>query len=237
VRAYTDEDIEAIKQKWSIAELIHGEIEIDGAVVARLPLVPFTLPSFDTFADESLKDHDGAIEALLYRAVRFYSAAEIAELRRRCAALPAQVFAILAGDAGFATGAPARYQVDAFNASTPPLVLEQAGLDEATAAKVLADLAGETAKVVSVRDQDEQVIFGAVLGAPGEGERHILQKARESKSGMGAAARSAAAGCIRWSSEELAKVWTRYPAIPVMHLAETIGDMGGASATRRFRRG
>ncbi len=235
MRAYTPEDIEQIKLKYKLAELLEGEIVLEGGETIAIPLTPFTPAEFDRFADESLADHDAAKEALLFRAVRFYSRAEIDALRGRCVSLPSQVFTILSADAGFPSEPPARYQVDAFDASTPPLVLEQAGLDEATAEKILSTMTGP-AKIVAVIDQDGHTIFGGVLAAPGEGEDHILRKARESKKGLAAAARSASAGCLRWHSAPPAETWKRYPAIPVMCLADTISDMGGASATRRFRR-
>ncbi|HSM93380.1 MAG TPA: hypothetical protein VLT47_10890 [Anaeromyxobacteraceae bacterium] len=237
MRAYAEDDLLALKAKQGISALIEAEIVIDATTTIRLPLVPFTRPSFDEFADASLKDHASATEALLYRSIRFYNASEIGELRRACASLPAQVFSVLSADAGFPDPAnpPSRYQVDAFDASTPPLVLELAGLDEATAAQLLAGLAGTPARVVSVIDQDNARIFGAVLAAPGEAEQHILAKARATQKGFGAAARSAAEGCLRWRSAG-PDLWDRYPAIPIMCLADTIGDLGGGAATRRFRR-
>jgi hypothetical protein len=236
VRAYTEADLEQIKKKYGLVELLEGEIVLESGEKIVLPLTPFDVASFDRYADENFKNTAAANEALLFRATRFYSAAEINSLRARCASLPDQVFAVLAADAGFPIEPPARYQVDAFDATTPPLVLEQAGLDEAAAERLVADLAGEPAKIVLVLDNSADVIFAGVLAAPGEAETHILQKASETEKGLAAAARSAVAGCLRWSSVPTETTWKRYPAIPVMCLRPTIKDMGGASATRRFRR-
>lgn len=233
IRTFTDDDVQAIKAKSGLDRLVEGEITM-GERAIRLLLAPLTAPTLEAFVDKASTSPDAAREALLYRAVRFHTAAEIGEIRKGCLSLPSQVFDILMGDAGMPTRPPARYDdEEALSQATPPLVLELAGLDEATAEQLLGQLAGRAARVVTLFDQTGEPIFGAVI-SPGEAEDHILRKARAEQRGFMAAARSALAGSLRWSSAPLNEVCKRYPAIPWV-LSDTIGTMGGAAATRNFR--
>jgi voltage-gated potassium channel Kch len=234
MRIYTDEDIAALKGKWSIDRVIEPDLSAFGLSIL---LRPFTVPDFDRYVDDSLRDVGTANEALLMRHALFHTPAEIRSARGRCPGLPKLAFEALAGDAGFPTpGTPARAQVDPFDAATPPLVLQQAGLEEAKAEQLLAELGARVAKVVSVVDDLGEVIFGAVLGAPGEAELGLTRRAEAEKKGYATACRGAADGCLVWTRSSVAETWKRYPAIPVLVLAEVIGGMGGTSATARFRR-
>jgi hypothetical protein len=233
IRSFSDEDVRAIKAKGGLDRLVEGEIQM-GATAIRLLLAPLTEKTLSDFVDKAFTAPDAAKESLLYRAIRFHSAAELGEIRKGCLSLPSKVFDILAGDAGMPIAPPARYDdEEELSATTPPLVLELAGLDEGTVQQLLAQLAGRPARVVTLYDQEDAPIFSAVI-SPGEAEDHILRKARAEQRGYLAAARSALAGSLRWSSAPLPDICKRYPAIPWV-FADTIGTMGGAAATRSFR--
>ncbi len=234
MRPYTDLDIDALKAKWSLDRIIEPNLSDFGLAVL---LRPFAMPDFDRYIDDSLKDVGTANDALLMRHALFHTPAEIKAARGRCAGLSKLCWEALAGDAGFPTpGTPARAQVDVLDPSTPPGVLAQAGLEEAKAAQLLAELGSRPAKVVSVVDDAGEVIFGGVLGAPGDAESQLIRRAEAEKKGYAAACRGAADGCLVWTRDPPAATWGRYPAIPVLVLAEVIGGMGGTSATARFRR-
>jgi hypothetical protein len=229
VREYTQADVEALKAKWSTG-LLPLDLPDHGI---RMLLRPFGLVEFDRFADESLKDHDTAAEATLMRQAVFHTAAELKAARRACPRLPNRALDVLCADAGLPLEAPAVTMFDPLEGA-PETVLELAGLDEPTAAKLLAEHRAERPLVVSVRDREGEVIFGGVLVGPGEAETGGLQRAQTASKGYGPACRAAAAGCLVWQRDNPSP-WGRYPAIPVLVLAKKIGDMGGAGSTARFR--
>jgi hypothetical protein len=232
MRAFTDADVDALKVKHRVDRLIAPDLAQWGL---SMLLLPFSLGSFDRYVDDSLKDEDSANEGLLVRHAVFHNPAEIRSARARCIGLPKLCWHALAADAGYPSP-PAWKMVDPFNVDTPPNVLAEAGLDEPAAEQLLTKLGKRDAKIVAVRDDSSAMIFAAVLGEPGEAERAQLRRAETEKRGYAAACRSAADGCIAWSRSPPAETWPRYPAIPVLVLAEVIATMGGTSATGRFRR-
>jgi hypothetical protein len=229
MRAYTQADVDALKAKWGTG-LLPLDMPEHGI---RMLLRPFDLVSFDRFADESLRDHDTAAEATLVRQLAFHTAAELKAARRDCPRLPNRALDVLCADAGLPLEAPAVTMFDPLDGA-PETVLELAGLDEATAAKLLAEHASSRPLVVSVRDPEGDVIFGGVMVQPGEAETGGLERAQTARKGYGAACRAAADGCLVWQRESPAP-WGRYPAIPVLILAKKISEMGGAGSTARFR--
>ncbi len=232
MRAYTEADLEALKAKHRIAYVV--ELDVPG--VGLLPLSPFQPASFARWVDENIKDATASNDAALVRHVLFYSPAEISAVRRKVSKLGQLAIDCLCGDVGLPVSAPARTQIDDFNADTPPGVLAQAGLDESKAAELLTEIGDDRAKVVAVIDDAGEVIFGCVVRSPGDAERNILDRAQAAAKGYADACRSAADGCLVWSTMTLAECWTKYPAIPVLVLAPVIADLGGSGAARRFRR-
>lgn len=233
MRAYTEEDLNAIKTRHGLKYVLELELPEYGL---SLPLQPFDPKTFARWVDEDLKDHAAACDAALTRHVLFYSPAELSSMKRRVTSLSQLVVDYLCADAGFPIEAPARFQVDDFNDVTPPGVLAQAGLDDVKAEELLAELHDTQAKIVSVIGMEGNVDFACVVRTPGEAEKNILNRARSAGKGYADASRSAADGCIAWSSMTLVDVWAKYPAIVVLVLAPVIADLGGSGATRRFRR-
>ena len=234
MRTFTEDDLAALKAKHRIDRVLILDLPELGIA---LPLAPFTPGSFARWVDEDIKDHSAANDAALTRHVLFYSPAELGTIKRRLVMLARDVVDGLSADVGVPLEAPARKQIDDFNDSTPPGVLAQAGLDDAKVAELLGELGDTKAKIVSVIGQEGELLFSCVLRAPGEAERMVMERAFAAHKGYADACRSAADGCIVWSSMSLADCWTRYPAIPVLILAPVITDLGGSGAARRFRRG
>lgn len=232
MRTYTDDDLSALKAKHRIPYVL--ECTVPG--FGPLPLAPFAPLSFSRWVDENIKDAASSNDAALVRHVLFYSPAEVNAIRRQVANVAQLVVDCLAGDAGLPVEVPARSQIDDFSADTPPGVLALAGLDEAQADKLLADLDDDKAKIITVLGVEGERVFACVLRAPGDAERNVLDRAKAAAKGYADACRSAVDGCLVWSSMPLADCWREHPAIPVLVLAPVISDLGGSGAERRFRR-
>jgi hypothetical protein len=232
MRSYTDADIDALKAKHALERVLELELPDLGF---PLPLKPFTSSTFARWVDEDLKGHTAASDAALTRHVLFYAPAELSSIRRKLVSLSQIVVDCLCADAGFPIEAPARSQVDDFDDATPPGVIGQAGLDEAKAEELLAELAGVKAKIVSVIGREGELLFACVVRPPGDGEKSILERARDAGKGYADACRSAADGCIVWSTMTLVDCWAKHPAIVVLILAPVIADLGGSGSVRRFR--
>ncbi|MCC6559646.1 MAG: hypothetical protein IT372_42560 [Polyangiaceae bacterium] len=228
---YTAEELQAIKA--AHGEVVEVELpEFDFCALAR----PFNAASCARWVDEGIVNSDDAAERVLIRHVVWPAPAKVQAARRRCANLASQVVNVLAVDAGLPLERPALKYSDPLNRDTPPGVLAMAGLDEGVAEELLSKHSDVLLRVVSITDEGGTVICACVLASPSDVEQNLLRGAVEKGKGYAAACLSVVRACAVWARGDLDQTLARYPAIAPLVLVGELKEMGGAAATRRFRR-
>ncbi|MEP7123147.1 MAG: hypothetical protein ABJE95_19620 [Byssovorax sp.] len=161
------------------------------------------------------------------------AAGALAKARAKLPQLATHITDLLTQAAGFPARAPAMKFSDELNAETPPLVLAEAGLTREAADRLLAEFDAPQ-RIVRITDDKRQTIFAAVVRTPDPQEGQILSSARELGKGIPAALLSLVRACTTFSRDELEGAIARYPAIPLLSLAEEWDALGGSGAEARF---
>lgn len=207
------------------------EFEFPGFGLKGLAIA-FTLESFERYIDGTIRNADDAAQAVLARNVEEPPFEELEAARRRFPLLANRLCDILVEVAGFAR--ESAILEEALNADTPRGVLAMAGLPPEDATKLREQHAGEKLLLVVVRDSDRKRLFSCVLRPDSEAAR-LIREDRKNGKGFAKACRSAALSAIVWSDQKPEDAFEAWPAIPVMCLADKIGEVAGVAADRRFR--
>lgn len=183
--------------------------------------------SFEAAAERLMMRHLVSLE------VDGVAAGAIDKAKAKCPSIAQRISDLLAEEAGFPVRMPAMKATDDLDDATPPFVLAAAGLDRASADKLLAEFDGAQ-RIVRITDRSRATIFAAVVRAPDQHEGQLLSSARAKSKGVPAALLSLARSCVTWSRDELEGSIARYPAIPLLSLVDEWDSLGGASAEARF---
>ena len=192
----------------------------------------FTQEGFERYIDHSMRNGDDAAQAVLARHVEEPSFEEVEAARRRFPLFANKLCDILCEVAGYARDSA--ILDEPLNADTPRGVLALAGLGREEATKLCQQHDGENLMLVVVRDAERRKLFSCVV-RPDEDAARLLREDRKAGKGFAKACRSAALSAIVWSDQPPEAAFERWPAIPVLCLADKIVEVAGAGADRRFR--
>jgi hypothetical protein len=230
----SDDDLKTLRAKYPQA--VELDLAEDG--IGYPVALPFTFEAMDRYvgemtADSSLANGNAAVRHVLHPTVK-----ELQQLRRAHAAIGAEIVAVLCTEAGMFLSAS-----DPLKRDTPPGVLERAGLDAATAAKLLESLPPHRRARIVVTVDDEQIVhFACVVGTPREQDMLPFEKAQKGRAGerIGQVARQCTLGCVLWCRDGNAAELFRTPehcGVPSLILMPILQDMYTEAAVRGSKRG
>lgn len=206
-------------------EAEHGELVVfdDDGVVLR----PLTAAEFDRHFDERQTQPGTCDWNVTLRQLVAPTVAELVEKRAANASLPRALARGLQEFAGSPETTDPR--IDPLSATTPPGILEAAGLS-ADAARELLERSGG-AKLALIAHESAAV----VVRQPKPDEYSLLQSAIASGKNVAAALRRAALDHVVWSSMPIAELFKMLPGFPVAIVAVEVLRLGGAGTEARFR--
>jgi len=225
----TEEALATIRATWPSAIVL--EFDGIGEVVAR----PFDRASFNRWLDESLRAKTTADENAAVRHLLSPAPAEWSAIRRRRPLVDGDLVDVLCELGGLPP--PGRsVSVDPLTDTTPPGVLDRAGLTPDVVAELRARRPGLDHVVMVVPGEEEGEVAAAMVLAPRAQDVNTIRSAAERKTGYAEACHSAALGAVVWCrGEEPAALFDRLVCLPALVVAPEILRLGGAGSIRRAK--
>jgi hypothetical protein len=228
IRELTDEILSNIRATWPSAVVL----ELSG--VGDAAVRPFDRASFNRWLDESLRTKTTADENVSVRHLLHPSPSEWTTVRRRRPLIDGEIVDALCELGGLPSEGRS-VSVDPLDDSTPPGVLERAGLTPEKVAELRAQRPGVDHVVVVVPGEDGSVAAAFALGARAQ-DVNTIRAAAERKSGYAEACHSAALGAVVWCrGEEPGALFERLVCLPALVIAPEILRLGGAGSIRRAK--